>query len=119
MLRYLKTWSKQDESGRWGAEALVLLRDVWPRERAVRTQETSERLFDLAIDAEGDRFKLLVDYMTPLMTTVRSNALGVIDLTRAGNKEEPLALLKLLYSALAPSAKDPRMAELRRRLAAR
>ena len=60
VLWYLKTWSKEDQSGRWGAEALVLLRDVWPRERAVRTQETSERLFDLAIDADGDRFRLAV-----------------------------------------------------------
>jgi hypothetical protein len=112
------------------------------RERAVRTEETSEYLFDLAMDADGDSFTLVVDAVTPLMTTVRSDALGVIDLTRADEKllREPMALLKLLYVALAQSAtdwpyhadtvverlaanpvtaKDPRMAELRRRLAAR
>ena len=142
VLWYVKTWSREDRSG-WGAQALVLLRDVWPRERAVRTEETSEYLFDLAIDADRDRFTLLVDAVTPLMTTVRSDALGVIELTRAGDEElvrEPMALLKLLYVALAQSAidwpyhadtvverladnpataNDPRMAELRRRLAAR
>src|SRR5262249_8556450 len=32
---HLRTWSKQDGRG-WGAQALVLLRDVWPRERTVR-----------------------------------------------------------------------------------
>lgn len=139
LLWYLKTWSKEDESARWRAQALVMVRDVWPRERAVRTQATSERLFDLAIAAEGDWFAPMVDAVTPLMTTLSPNALGVL----AGNEErfrEPLALLELLYSALAPSAtdwpyhadrvverlaanpltaKDPRMAELRRRLAAR
>src|SRR3954454_16721662 len=71
VLWYLKTWSKEDESGRWGAQALVLLCDVWPRERAVKTQATSEHLFDLAIDSNGDRFTLVVDAVTPLMTTVR------------------------------------------------
>jgi hypothetical protein len=143
VLWYLKTWSKEDESGRWGAQALVLLRDVWPRERAVRTEPTSERLFDLAIDSEGDRFKLMVEYVTPLMTTVSPNALGVVDPTRIRGEEtvrEPVSLLKLLYAALSQNAaewpygadnvverlaansataKDPRMVELRRRLAAR
>jgi hypothetical protein len=138
LLCYLKTWSKEDESARWRAQALVLVRNVWPRERAVRTQATSERLFDLAIAAEGDWFAPMVDAVTPLMTTLSPNALGVL----AGNEDrmrEPLALLKLLYLALAPSAtdwpyhtdrvverlaanpvtaKDPRMTELRRRLAA-
>jgi len=85
----------------------------------------------------------LVDYVVPLMTTIRSNALGVIDLAWAGNEElrqEPTALLKLLYVALPQNATewpyhadtvverlaanpatatDPRMTELRRRLAAR
>jgi hypothetical protein len=75
------------EELRTAAQALVLLRDVWPRERAVRTEETSERLFDLAIDTDGDRFTLLVDTVTPLMITVRSDALGVIELTRVGDEE--------------------------------
>jgi hypothetical protein len=142
VLWHLKTWSKEDRSG-WGAQALVLLREVWPRERTVRTKETSERLFDLAIDADDDMFSLIVDVVTPLLTTLSSNALGVLELTRAGDEQfvrEPVALLKLLYAALAQSAtdwpyhadsvverlaanpataKDPRMAELRRRLAAR
>jgi hypothetical protein len=142
VLWHLKTWSKQDGQG-WGDQALTLLRDVWPRERAVRTEETSERLFDLAIDADGDRFTVVVDAVTPLMTTVRSDALGVIEPRQVGDEElmrEPMALLNLMYVALAESAtdwpyhadtvverlaanpataKDPRMAELRRRLAAR
>ena len=142
VLWYLKTWSRADRS-EWSAQALVLLRDVWPRERAVRTEETSEYLFNLAIDADRERFTFVVDAVTPLMTTIRSGALGVIELTRAGDEElvhDPMALLKLLYVALAQSAsdwpyhadtvverlaanpataQDPRMAELRRRLAAR
>ena len=107
----------------------------------MRTEETSEYLFDLAIDADRDRFTLLVDAVTPLMTTVRSDALGVIEMTRIEElMREPITLLKLLYVALAEratdwpyhadsvverlainpaTAKDPRMAELRRRLAAR
>jgi hypothetical protein len=108
VLWYLKTWSKED-GPRWGGQALVLLHDVWPRERAVRTEETSERLFDLAIDADGDRFTLLVDAVTPLMTTVRSHALGVIELTRVDDQElvqDPRALLKLMYVALAQNATD-------------
>ena len=65
VLWYLKTWSKEDGSGCWGSQALVLLRDVWPRERAARTEETSEALFELAIDADGERFSLVVDAVTP------------------------------------------------------
>jgi hypothetical protein len=81
--------------------------------------------------------------VTPLMTTVRSDALGGIELTRVDDQElvqDPRALLKLMYVALAQNAtdwpyqadtvverlaakpetaQDPRMAELRRRLAAR
>jgi len=142
LLSYLRAWSKEDESRRWGAEALVLLREVWPRERAVRTEETSEYLFDLAIDADRHRFAAVVDAVTPLMTTLSPNALGVLEPTRDHDEQvrEPLALLKLLYAALSQNAadwpygadsvvervaanpataNDPRMAELRRRLAAR
>jgi hypothetical protein len=140
VLWHLKTWSKEGGSA---DQALVLLRDVWPRERAVRTEETSAGLFDLAIDTDGDMFTLLVDAVTPLMTTLSSSTLGLVELMRGADEElvrEPMALLKLLYAALAQSATDwpyhadsvierlasnpatahdPRMAELRRRLAAR
>jgi hypothetical protein len=105
VLWYLKTSSKEDESGRWGAQAMVLLCDVWPRERAVRTKY----LFDLAIDADGDRFTLVVDAVTPLMTTLSPNALGVLDPMRTGGEEtvhDPVALLKLLYAALSKNAAD-------------
>ena len=139
---HLKTWSKEG-GGASADQALVLLRDVWPRERAVRTEETSAGLFDLAIDTDGDMFTLLVDAVTPLMTTLSSSTLGLVELMRGADEElvrEPMALLKLLYAALAQSATDwpyhadsvierlafnpatahdPRMAELRRRLAAR
>ena len=142
VLWYLRTWSEEDGE-RWGTQALVLLRDVWPRERAVRTEETSAGLFDLAIDTDGDMFTLLVDAVTPLMTTLSSSTLGLVKLMRGADEElvrEPMALLKLLYAALAQSATDwpyhadsvierlasnpatahdPRMAERRRRLAAR
>jgi hypothetical protein len=143
LLWYLRTWSREDKTGRWDADALVLLRDVWPRDWAVRTEGTSEYLFDLAIDADPDRFPALVDAVTPLMTTLSPNALGVLEPTRNGDEKrvrEPLALLKLLFVALSQNAadwpygadsvvdrlatnsltaNDPRMAELRRRLAAR
>jgi hypothetical protein len=143
LLWYLRTWSREDKSGRWGADALVLLGEAWPRERAVRTEGTSEYLFDLAIDADGDRFTLVVDAVIPLMTTLSPHALGVVDPARTGGEEtarDPMALLKLLYAALSQeaadwpygadnvverlaanpaTARDPRMTELRRRLAAR
>jgi len=116
---------------------------VWPRERVVRTEETSEYLFDLAIDADRHRFAAVVHAVTPLMMTLSPNALGVLEPTRDEDDErvrEPLALVKLLYAALSQNAadwpygadsvverlaanpttaNDPRMAELRRRLAAR
>jgi hypothetical protein len=88
---------------------LILLRDVWPRERTLRTEATSEYLFDLAIDADGDRFTLVVDAVTPLMTTLSPNALGVLDPMRTGSDEtvhDPAALLKLLYTALSQNAAD-------------
>jgi hypothetical protein len=116
---------------------------VWPRERAVRTEPTSESLVDLVIDAEGDRFTPMVDAVTPLMIPVSSRALGLLQPMQGVGEEplrEPISLLKLLYAALSQNAvdwpygadsvverlaanpttaQDPRLAELRRRLAAR
>jgi len=137
----LQTWSRGG-AGEWRNNALRLLRDVWPRELVVRSPETSDDLFDLAIET-GDDFPAFVDAVTPLMTTLDKNAHCMLPLTLNNGKVpalDPHALLTLVYTALpenatewpwgadvvvnrlvqaSETAQDPRTLQLRRRMANR
>jgi len=142
MLWQLQAWSRDAES-EWCDKRLRLLRDVWPRERAARSPDVSEHLFELAVEADPADFPALVDVVTPLMTPVSQRALGMVSLAQKDGKAETLdglALLTLVFTALpadasqwpygadsvvgvlarrAETAQDARTVELRRRLAAR
>lgn len=65
MLWYLQRWSNEPGS-KWGARILPFLRKVWPRQRAVRTPQTSSRLADLAL-AMPDRFVEIAELVIPLL----------------------------------------------------
>lgn len=74
MLWYLQRWSNEFGS-KWGDRILPFLRQVWPRQRAVRTSQSLGRLVDLAL-ALPDRFLEIVKVILPLLgpiteTTVR------------------------------------------------
>jgi hypothetical protein len=138
----VQAWSKGAERD-WRDKRLRLLRDVWPRERATRSADVSEHLFELAVEADPADFPALVDVVTPLMTSVSHRALGMVSLGQKdgqADRLDALSLLKLVFIALPAdasqwpyradtvvellaqrpeTAQDARTVELRRRLAAR
>ena len=143
VLWQVQTWGKGTE-GDWRAKTLRLLREVWPRELAATSPAVSESMLELAASVINEvDFPEFVDAVTPLMTPVPPDALGLFTL---GDKEAdgvtqyPLAALQLAFAALPfdastwpygadriveqlsrlpQTAQDPRMLQLRRRLAAR
>jgi hypothetical protein len=57
---------------RWNARTLYLLRDVWPRQKAVRTPKISGALCDLAF-SNVDHFPEITDAILPLLTAIERN----------------------------------------------
>lgn len=68
---HLKIWSKEEGSD-WQDDALALLREVWPRQLAIRTARMSARLCELAF-ANEERFPEFVDCILPLVTKVEGD----------------------------------------------
>jgi hypothetical protein len=96
-----KTWSETqgDTTGeKWSEKLPELLRDVWPRQKAVKTPTVSTRLCDIAF-ASPDRFPEMVKIVLPLVSTVDSDHLSIPNLHRAEDSlvdlypRETLALL--------------------------
>ncbi|MEN5230304.1 SIR2 family protein [Brevundimonas naejangsanensis] len=136
---HLKRWSGEDP--KWKQLMYEFLSTVWPRQRVAKSTIMSSRLFNLAIESERS-FVRMVDLVEPLMTTIDADATFLF---RPKDKrslivKHPEALLKLLFKALPRDAGhwpwgaeqavnelaqqpavavDSRMADLRRRLAAR
>lgn len=65
ILWYLQRWSNEPGS-KWGERILPFLKEVWPRQRAVRTPRTSSRLADLALSMP-DRFVEIAELVIPLL----------------------------------------------------
>lgn len=136
---HLKHW--QSENRKWRPLLKEFLEKVWPRQRAAKSSTISSRFFDLAIESPRN-FVQMVDLVEPLMTTVDADASFLFRVSRKGSLvvKHPEPMLRLIYKALPRDAgtwpwgaeqainllakqpavvTDSRMAELRRRLAAR
>ena len=68
LLWHLGNWAKNPEA-RWGEDASILLRQVWPKQIAAKTPRVSAKLAELAF-AQGDRFPLFVEYILPLVVPI-------------------------------------------------
>lgn len=136
-LWYLERWSNEPGSS-WGDKVLPFLRDVWPRQRATRTPQTSARLVDFAL-AQPDRFPGIVEIVLPLLSPIAgaSVRMGPFLEAEAGiAARHPRELLDLLWRVLSEDpwtwpyetrrvlealsareevANDPRLTELMRR----
>lgn len=137
MLWYLLRWSNDSEAN-WGDRILPFLKQVWPRQRAVRTPRTSGRLVELAL-AVPNRFLNIIEVILPLLGTIGGASLemfSILDPDEGIAAKHPLQLLDLLWKvlpedpwlwpyetrrtlealALQPEVQhDPRLAELNRR----
>jgi hypothetical protein len=134
----LERWSTA-ANGRWRERVIPFLKNVWPKQRALRTPRISARLADFAL-TNGDLMPAIVEVILPWLVPVRSGHLRTLSLKAdAGDHPArlyPKATLDLLWAVLgedphqwpykiedvigilaeAPEiAADARLSELRRR----
>ena len=105
MLWYLQRWSNEPDS-KWGDRILPFLERVWPRQRSVRTPQTSGRLVDMAL-AMPDRFVEIVNAILPLLDAVAGSSVRMghfIDLEEGIASQHPRELLDLLWKVLPEDA---------------
>jgi hypothetical protein len=103
----LKQWSTA-ANGRWRERVLPFLKEVWPKQRALRTPRVSARLANFAL-ASGDLMPTVVETILARLVPVRGASLHAFALKN--NAEDhpariyPKATLDLLWVVL---AEDPR-----------
>lgn len=105
MLWYLQRWSNEAGS-KWGDRILPFLKDVWPRQRAVRTPQTMGRLVDMAL-AMPNRFAEIVDAILPVLDVIGGSSARIshfFDLEEQIASEHPRELLDLLWKVLPEDA---------------
>jgi hypothetical protein len=132
----LSKWAKADES--WRGQVMPFLRDVWPKQRALRTQTLSARLAEFAMTS-GDLMPSIVELIVPRLVPTRGVIFGVLQTKAADGyppRRHPKATLDLLWAILSEdpgmwpygveellgileqesaTSADPRLSELRRR----
>lgn len=134
----LERWSTA-ANGRWRERVIPFLKNVWPKQRALRTPRISARLADFAL-ANGNLMPAIVKVILPWLVPVRGGHLHTLSLKDdAGDcpaRLYPKATLDLFWAVLAEdprqwpykiedvieiltetpeTAADPRLSELRRR----
>jgi hypothetical protein len=82
-------WSSADdpnEKEKWGARLTELLRNVWPRQVAVKSPAISARLCELAF-SDKDRFPQIAEAVLPLLSQFdRAQHLGLSKLTMSSSE---------------------------------
>lgn len=108
MLWTLGRWAA-DGDGLWADRVVLFLRDVWPRQRALRTPAMSDRLADLVL-AVPSRFAELVPLVLPRLVPVRGygSPLDGLDDPETGPLVErhPAEVLDLVWALLGEDAQD-------------
>jgi hypothetical protein len=136
----LGRWSNA-ASSRWREQVLPFLKEVWPKQRALRTPGISARLANFAFEC-ADLMPAVVEAILARLVPVRDGSLHALALTGDAEshpaRKYPQATLDLLWVILAEdprqwpykiediievlaeapeTASDPRLSELRRRRA--
>ena len=99
----LDRWS-QEES--WSSMVPEFLRDVWPKQRTIRTKEISARLVDLAL-SQASHFQEVARLVTGLVSKVDDQRMSIPELRNAEETvaaQYPDETLDLLYAVLAENA---------------
>lgn len=90
---------KQEE---WAGDLIEFLRDVWPKQKSLRTAKMSARLVDLAL-AQKDKFPEIAQIVATLVTKVGDDRLFIPELRKSDETiagKHPTAMLALLYAVL-------------------
>jgi hypothetical protein len=96
----LDRWSKEEP---WPSMVPEFLRDVWPKQKNIRTKEISSRLVDLAL-SQGDHFPEVARLVTDLVSKVDDQRIFVPELRNSEKTvaaQYPDETLDLLYAVLA------------------
>lgn len=91
-----------DKREEWQNRAREFFDEVWPRQRSVKTAEMTARILDVLV-AHSDGFKMLIDVVSPLLTTIRdATSLHIHFRGEVKNVVEahPERFLHLLHSVL-------------------
>lgn len=101
ILWQVERWSETIENGaaeKWSGMLPELLRDVWPRQKSVKTPKMSARLCDLAF-SNVKRFPEIAEIVLPLLTSIDRDHLMLPNLRKTQDNivdlypEKTLALL--------------------------
>ncbi len=101
ILWQIKRWSETKKNGaaeKWSVMLLEFLRDVWPRQKSVKTPTISARLCDLAF-SNAERFPEIAEIVLPFLTTIDRDHLMLPNLRKSKDNivdlypEQTLALL--------------------------
>lgn len=99
----LKRWSEpNEENGPWPDLLPGFLRDVWPRQKSVKSPGVSAQLCDIAF-ASSQRFEEIAGIVIDLVTPVTDDRFLLPDLRDEGLpviREHPLSSLALLFAIL-------------------
>jgi len=135
---HLEHWSSEPE-GRWRERVIPFFKDVWPKQRALRTPTVSARLTNFAVGS-GNLMPAVVELILPRLVPVRGPTLRNLWLKNGPEhhptRRYPRTTLDLLWAVLAEdplqwpykiedvlddlatapeTSGDPRLSELRRR----
>jgi hypothetical protein len=106
LLWALEGWSKETEDSawkRWREMLPVFLRDVWPRQKSVKTPGVSARLCGLAL-SDAARVPEMVEIIIPLLTTTDSDYLEIELNDFTVVDAYPKQILALLHTTLPDDA---------------
>jgi hypothetical protein len=103
----LDTWSK-DQDGPWLKDALIFLKEVWPKQLVAKTSSVSARLAELAFSHDQD-FPEYVDAVVPLVIPVNQDYMRLPTLQRSPERSVlenfPSKALELLAAILPDDAR--------------
>ena len=105
ILWQIERWSevqKNDVGKKWSARLPKFFRDVWPRQKSVKTPTISAQLCDLAFSNAG-RFAEIAEIILPLLTTIGRDDLMLYNLGKPENNIVdlyPQQTLALLHAVL-------------------
>lgn len=100
ILWHLKNWSNSKDHG-WDKMLLPFLQNVWPKQKKIRTKNTTSTLCEIALGQVGS-FPELSKAVTQLVSKVDSEHIFIPEVKHASEiaSKYPSELLELLYAVL-------------------
>lgn len=101
-LSQLRGWSSKEDERQWTTKLPVFLREVWPRDKKVKSSRISIALLDLVFSDTVNPSEI-ADVVLPLMSQVRHEFIGLHSLRNAQSDiigRFPEKVLALLFAIL-------------------